>query len=304
MFKLVCGAGNEDCETVKRLVYIYAKAGCEYFDISACKEIFEAAKEAAELAGLKTPHFCVSIGIKGDRHITKAKIRESVCIKCGNCLRNCPNDAVYPSIMINEKRCIGCGTCAKKCPTGAITMFEKDIDVREILPYMVQNGVEILELHIMGHDKKDLEYKWNIINECNPKFASICIDREFFGNKEVLDRIRGMIAHRKPYTTIVQADGIPMSGSDDTYKTTLQAVAMAEIIQNANLPVHIVLSGGTNSKTAELAKLCGINYWGIAVGSWARKIVKEYLNKPDFWENSKALSLAVEAASELVKSSV
>ena len=41
MFKLVCGAGNEDCESVKRLVYIYAKAGCRFFDLSARKEILE-----------------------------------------------------------------------------------------------------------------------------------------------------------------------------------------------------------------------------------------------------------------------
>ena len=302
MFKLVCGAGNEDCESVKRLVYVYAKAGCTYFDISAREEILEAAKTAVSMAGAGNCHYCVSVGIKGDPHITKAKIRESVCIKCGNCYRNCPNDAVLSSIMIDEKRCIGCGTCAKKCPTGAITMFEKDVNVKEILPYMVENGVEILELHVMGHDKKDLDYKWNVINECNPKYASICIDREVFGTKEVLDRIRGMIAHRKPYTTIVQADGIPMSGSDDSYKTTLQSVAMAEIIQNANLPVHIVLSGGTNSKTAELAKLCGINYWGIAVGSWARKIIKQYLASSDFWQNETLRTKAVEIAANLVHS--
>ena len=302
MFKLVCGAGNEDCESVKRLVYIYALAGCKYFDISARKEILEAAKSAVVTAGAEDCHYCVSIGIKGDPHITKARIKESVCIKCGNCYRNCPNDAVLSSIMIDEKRCIGCGTCAKKCPTGAITMFEKDVNVKEILPYMVENGVEILELHIMGHDKKDLEYKWNVINECNPKYASICIDREIYGNKEVIERIRNMIAHRKPYTTIVQADGIPMSGSDDSYKTTLQAVATAEIIQNANLPVHIVLSGGTNSNTAELAKLCGINYWGIAIGSWARKIIKPYITAPDFWEDEIKRTKAVEAARALVQS--
>ena len=73
----------------------------------------------------------------------------------------------------------------------------------------------------MGHDKKDLDYKWQVINECKPKFASICIDRENFGNKEVLARINEMIKDRAPYTTIIQADGIPMSGADDTYKTTL-----------------------------------------------------------------------------------
>ena len=186
MFKLVCGAGNEDCESVKRLVYIYAKAGCRFFDLSARKEILESAKEALKLAKVDDAMLCVSVGIKGDPHITKAKINESKCIKCGNCFRNCPNDAIYSSIIIDEKKCIGCGNCIKKCPTDAISMFDKDVNVKEILPYMVKNGVEVLELHIMGHDKKDLAAKWNIINECRPKFASICIDRENFGNKEAL----------------------------------------------------------------------------------------------------------------------
>lgn len=304
MFKVVCGAGNEDCESVKRLVYTYAKAGCKCFDISARKEILDAVKEAVKLAGVSDVVFCVSVGIKGDKHIAKAQIKDSVCIKCKNCFRNCPHDAIYSSIIVDDKKCIGCGICAKKCPTGAMTMTEKDVNVKEILPYMVQNGVEILELHIMGHDKKDLEYKWNVINECNPKFASICIDRENFGNKEVLERIRNMIAHRKPYTTIIQADGIPMSGAEDDYKTTLQAVAMAEIIQNANMPVHIMLSGGTNSKTAELAKMCGINYWGIAIGSWARKIVKPYTSAPDFWNCLECQHQSIEKAKELIRASV
>ena len=203
MFKLVCGAGNEDCESVNRLVYIYAKAGCRFFDLSARKEILESAKDALKLANVNDAMLCVSVGIKGDPHITKAKINESKCIKCGNCLRNCPNDAIYSSIMIDEKKCIGCGICSKKCPTEAISMFDKDVNVKEILPYMVENGVEVLELHIMGHDKNDLASKWKVINECKPKFASICIDRENFGNKETLARIKEMIAYREPYTTII-----------------------------------------------------------------------------------------------------
>ena len=302
MFKLVCGAGNEDTESVKRLVYVYALAGCKLFDLSARKEILKSAKKGAELAGINDIQYCVSIGIKGDKHITKAKINYEKCIKCANCFRNCPNDAIYSSIIIDEKKCIGCGICQKKCPVGAILMEEKDVNYREILPYMVQNGVEFLELHIMGHDKEDLAQKWQVINECKPKFASICIDRENFGNKEVLERIKEMISIREPYTTIVQADGVPMSGGSDDYKTTLQAVAMAEVIQNANLPVHIMLSGGTNSKTAELAKMCGINYWGIAIGSWARKIVKPYVTQEDFWENKQVQNEAIVVAKKLVES--
>lgn len=300
MFKLVCGAGNEDAESVKRLVYVYAKAGCRFFDISARKEILSAAKEALEIAGVENAKLCVSVGIKGDPHITKAKINNDECTKCGKCVKTCINDAISKKIIIDEKRCIGCGNCAKRCP--AITMFDKDVNVAEILPYMVANGVNILELHIMGHDKADLDYKWHIINECHPEYASICIDRENFGNKEALERIKYMIRDREPYTTIVQADGIPMSGAEDTYKTTLQAVAMAEIIQNADLPVKIMISGGTNSKTAELAKTCDINYWGIAVGSWARKIVKKSINAEDFWENESLINEAIEIAKDLINS--
>ena len=327
MFKLVCGAGNEDVESVKRLVFVYASAGCKIFDLSARKEVLEAAKEGVKLAGSTDVQYCVSIGIKGDKHISKAKIQENECIKCANCYRNCPNNAIIfqtlllkgegdavskktsitdsgEGLIVDEKKCIGCGVCVTKCPLSAISMIEKDVNYKEVLPYMVQNGVDIIELHIMGHDKKDLANKWQVINECKPKYASICIDRENFGNKEVLERIKGMISVREPYTTIVQADGVPMSGGSDDYKTTLQAVAMAEIIQNANLPVYITLSGGTNSKTSELAKMCGIKYWGIAIGSWARKIVKQYVTIEDFWENKEAQQNAIAIAKTLVEKSV
>ena len=299
-FKLVCGAGNEDCEWVKRQVFVYAKAGCKVFDLSARTEILDAAKEGTTLAGVSNVHYCISIGIKGDPHISKAEVNSSVCMKCGNCARNCPNCAIYPPNIIDEKKCIGCGICAKKCPTGAIKMYEKDVNVKNVLPELIKNGAEIVELHIMGHDKKDLDMKWQVINECNPKLASICIDRQNFGNGEVLSRIKEMLEYRKPHTTIIQADGVPMSGGADDYKTTLQAVAMAEIIQNANLPVYLTLSGGTNSKTIELCHQCGIYPNGIAIGSWARKIIKPYIEAPDFWENQEAQNKAIENAKHLV----
>ena len=300
-FKLVCGAGNEDLESVKKFVYVYAKAGCKVFDLSARKEVLESAKDGAKLANAEDVHYCVSVGIKGDPHISKAGVNGSACIKCGNCARSCPNSAIYPPNIIDEKKCIGCGICAKKCPTGAIKMYEKDVNVKEILPYLVQNGADMLELHIMGHDKADLDYKWDIINSCQTEFASICIDRENFGNKEAIERIESMISYRKPYTTIIQADGVPMSGGSDDYKTTLQAVAMAEIVQNANLPVYITLSGGTNSKTMDLCHKCGIYPNGVAIGSFARKIIKPYFDLPDFWENTNIQDKAINSAKELIK---
>ena len=87
-----------------------------------------------------------------------------------------------------------------------------------------------------------------------------------------------------------------MSGGNDDYKTTLQAVATAEIVQNTDLPVYLMLSGGTNSKTSELAKMCGINFQAVAVGSFARKIVKKYIERPDFWTNQNVIDQAVDTA--------
>lgn len=37
-FKLVCGAGNEDIEEIKRLVYVYAIAGCRFLTFRQTKK--------------------------------------------------------------------------------------------------------------------------------------------------------------------------------------------------------------------------------------------------------------------------
>ncbi len=287
-FKLVCGAGNECAEDVEKLVSLYSSAGAEIFDICAKPEILSAAKKGLEKAGIYDNRFiCVSVGMKGDPHIFKAGIDEKKCVSCGKCEEVCPNDAIACP-KINRSRCIGCGKCKNVCPNASIDMYECDVDLNIVLPKLVEMGIDCVELHATSEFDEDIWEKWEIINNCFDGVVSICIDRLNLGNKQVLDRLKKMISIRKPYSTIIQADGIPMSGSNDDYKTTLQAVAMAEIIQDANLPVYILISGGTNSKTSELAKMCDIRCSGIAVGSYARKIVKPYI-EADF---SKALELA------------
>ncbi len=52
-------------------------------------------------------------------------------------------------------------------------------------------------------------------------------------------------------------------------------------------------------KTAELCKQCDINYQGIAIGSWARKIVKSQIETNDFWENPQIRNEAIELARNL-----
>ena len=90
-----------------------------------------------------------------------------------------------------------------------------------------------------------------------------------------------------------------MSGGRDDYNTTLQAIATADIVAKFNLPVHILLSGGTNSKSIELSKMSGVATAGVSIGTFARHLVYEYINDPRFPEID-VLKPAVDKAKQLV----
>lgn len=298
-FKLVCGAGNEDVEEIKRLVYVYAIAGCRFFDLSANEEVIQAAREALDLAKVYDAYISVSVGIKNDPHVNKAVIDYNRCVNCGSCEAVCPQGAIHYA-KVKKIKCIGCGRCWKVCSRAAISYISEEKNLEEVLPSIVEKGIDCIEFHAMGTDEEEINTKWEYINNNYEGILSICTSRGKLSDETLIKRIKDMIENRKPYTTIIQADGFPMSGGEDDYKTTLQAVATAEIVQNANLPVYLMLSGGTNSKTTELAKMCNIKYSGVAVGSYARKIVKRWINRDDFWTNPNVISNALEVAKPLI----
>ena len=163
-FKLVCGAGNEDAIEVERLVTIYSKAGCMFFDVCAKPEIVDAAKRGLKNAGIeKDRYLCVSVGIDGDPHITKAIIDSEKCVKCGVCKSVCPHDAIIEGEAYNVKkeRCLGCTQCAKQCPNNAIEMVTQLQDYNEILPELVAKGLDCIEFHAITEDEADVDKNGN-----------------------------------------------------------------------------------------------------------------------------------------------
>ena len=299
-FKLVCGAGNEDALEVEKLVTIYSLAGCNFFDVCAKPEIVDAAKRGLSNAGINNDRYiCVSVGIDGDPHITKAVIDKSVCNMCGKCLSICPHDAIK-EFEVSQERCLGCSVCAKSCPTSAVTMSSKLIDYTEVLPKIIDNGIDCIEFHAISENEDDVDEKWTQINNLFDGMLCISLDRTELGDRKLKERVNRMIKNRLPYTTIIQADGVAMSGNNDELGTTLQAVATAQLFQNAEMPVYIMMSGGTNTKSTELAKKCGVAPHCIAIGSYARKIVKDYLMIDNLLEDQEALDQAVKIAKSLV----
>ena len=253
-FKLILGAGNENLKEIKHLVALYSMAGCRFFDLCADKDVILSAKNGLKYSNKNDCYLCVSVGLKGDPHLDKAFI-DSNCISCQKCENICLERAIK-DYKINQKKCIGCARCTEACPVGAIKMQSKPKDLKEILPSIIDLGIDCIEFHASSNNDEEVYQKWADINELYDGMLGICI--------------------------------------------TLQAVATSEIIQNQNYNAFLLLSGGTNSKTAELAKMCNINYSGISMGSFARKIVKEYVERDDFLENKEIFSEALKIVKELV----
>ncbi|GHT55863.1 ferredoxin [Endomicrobiia bacterium] len=59
-----------------------------------------------------------------------SKTCKIACIKCGMCVKNCPQKCIVLENnipVVDYRKCISCGTCAAKCPTKVIKILEKDV---------------------------------------------------------------------------------------------------------------------------------------------------------------------------------
>jgi len=314
-FKVVCGAGNEDPEEVYRLSLVYTLAGALGIDVSANVQVVEAAMRgvdrALDLAGpmgveiVTRPFINVSVGLKGDPHVRKARILEANCTGCGLCLDACDQEAVGDDpYQVITARCIGCGQCAGACEFEAIEFYTRKVDFHDILPRCIQAGAENLELHAIIADDEAVMEDWRIINQVLPdQFVSMCLDRSQLGNERLRRRIH-LAKELAGERLMIQADGAPMSGGADDFRTTLQAVATADEVQKMNLGARILVSGGTNRKTGELVRLCGLTVHGVSVGTNARNLVRAEIKQPDFDTNSELVKTALDKAGRLVRANM
>ncbi len=304
-FKLICGAGNKNLEEIEKFVAVYAKAGCYFFDISADSKVLAAAQRGLDFAIAKEDkqnyHFCISVGTQEDLHFNKVWIDSKFCIQCSKCIEICPQKAINKYFKVDKNKCIGCLKCKKVCKHNAIFIEQSNVCIENILNFTDNSIISCIELHVSGADVNEACVKWDYLCQNFNGILSLCIGREQLGNKQLLDLVKKLLERRKPYTTIIQADGSPMSGGKDNFKTTLQAVATAELIQNEKLDVYLTLSGGVNFQTVKLAKLCNIDFHGLSFGSYARKILKEYIDRKDFWTNEDIFKAAVNKAENLIK---
>lgn len=362
-FKMICGAGNEDALYVKKLSFLYTLAGAKILDVSANPTVVEHAKRGIDLAiqrsadfgidvGIR-PFIMVSVGMPGDHHVRKSYIDPQKCVECGLCIPVCPTNAIPSDFISNldvfknlkgtfhdedqskeiviKDLCIGCGKCSNICPKNDIISYRHNHrQLKELLPKCLDAGAETFELHAgVGEDDITLQ-EWKLITTINPNnFNSVCLDRLNLDNLKLEHRIQQLkdISGDK---LIVQADGYPMSGGENDFNTTLQAVACADVINKKfnmrinkkikkegsgkaeltskkfyrpmghRLGVFILLSGGTNVLSRKLTKLSGVRCNGISIGTYARDIVENFVTEDLFWSDDNVILNAITIARELV----
>ena len=313
LFKLVCGAGNEDAEQVRRLAFVYTLAGAKCFDVSANVDVVQNAvigmDEAIQYASKLNkqvdirPFINVSIGMRGDPHVRKANITDE-CVRCRACISQCPTDAINDELQVELKKCIGCGNCESACKYGAVKFFHAEKNLKDLLEKCRQNGAEQIELHAAVPDSESIFSEWCMINEViTNNYVSMCLDRLHLSDFKLEQRIRKAMEISGD-RLIIQADGVPMSGGRDDFNTTLQAVAIADIIMKRKLGIKVLLSGGTNSLTAKLADMCGVSFNGVSIGTFARNLVKDIICKDNFMEDDKQICKAIKIAEELVVANI
>lgn len=269
IFKLVLGLGNRSCDEIYELSKIYAAAGCDMFDVNASESAIEALKRALKETGCENALVCISIGLAGDIHTSKACINEKKCSGCGKCAKICPANAILienSKAHVNFDKCIGCS----KCKCSAISYESTQTNFEEAVKLAKKYNVDCVELHVSTKKSPKAVIEYLLKNIDCP--LSLCFDRRYYSNEKLTKLINKVKKLKGDANFIIQADGVPMSGGDDSLNSTLQAVAMAHVVQDFG--TYILLSGGTNSKTAKLANDCAISFNGVSIGSYARKIVK------------------------------
>ena len=272
--KIIFGAKNTDIQKLKEIIKIYSLAGADIFDVCADGNVIAIAREIIKgINPIKKPLICASITLGEDKHSKKAEIAKENCCGCMRCINICPQKTIFLEkniAKVKQNGCVGCEKCSKICPNSAIRMFYME-QAFENQFYQAKTA-DYIEIHTNGNDANLFEVFEFLKNNYAGEIG-ICISQNQNTQKKIkiIEKIKDIIFPKK---LIVQADGNSISGFDNNLETTQKAIEECKNYQNIE-GIILIASGGTNYKTAELAKKSGIKIDGIAWGSFARKIIFE-----------------------------
>ena len=312
-FKLICGASLTDTKMVEDLSFIFTLAGAHVIDLAPKADVIFAARQGIEKAisyqpQAISPLLMASIQLDEDPHFRKVEVDYNLCDLCGACVKVCPTKAFrivdHKKFIYLTERCFGCGICPSYCHVDALKMFDFKPTPKETLHEMISLGIKSVEFHF-GKNFQKIESVWKESKDLLKKLEllSFSIGSELLTDEEIR-KAANLCYKLAGRHIILQCDGIPMSGGIDKKlgngnNKDSSSFHVARVIKKEGLPVYLQISGGTNHNSFSNAVKLGLNVNGIAIGSYARKLLMPYLGKLD---NKEEVQKAVELARSLVDS--
>ena len=241
--KLDCYFDNYDINKITSLIYIYVIAGVSAIDLKLDLDSVIKAKEIISKALHNSNEFGKSI-------------------------------ANSPFLIVS-------------CYSSNIVNMDID-EFSKILISCESKGADFFELHNDLTDITLVKDKLLIVKEVfNFKPISISISRDKLSNSSIVEQIKYLRANIQK-DIIIEVDGSEEENNDQ-YNATLQSISTADIIQKQLLKkeiafrkIPILLSGGTNALTVELAEECNVHFNGITYSDYARNDFEEFLKSHSF----------------------
>jgi pyruvate formate lyase activating enzyme len=127
--------------------------------------------------------------------------RETRCIGCGECVKNCPRKAlslVSQHATLNRKICDTCGICAQTCPSEALSIVGKDMSVEEVIREIETDRIFYDESEggvtfSGGEPLLQPSFLNAILEECNERKIHTTLDTSGCASQGVVDKIRGKV---------------------------------------------------------------------------------------------------------------
>ncbi|MDO4859635.1 MAG: glycyl-radical enzyme activating protein [Bacillota bacterium] len=155
----------------------------------------------------------------------------SKCIKCGSCIKNCPQhciEAVDGEIHIDRAKCDMCLECANGCYAKAINAVAKPMTVEEIMKIVAQDydfygdngGMTLSGGEMLMHG----DFAEKLIEAAAEKGINVCLDTSGFAAEELVMRLAS-----KPNVTNILYD---MKCIDDEKHKEYTGVSNERILSN------------------------------------------------------------------------
>jgi len=127
--------------------------------------------------------------------------RQKKCIKCSECIKNCPNQALSldtRKLSVNRKVCSLCGECAKKCPSEALSIVGRETSVEEVIREVDRDSAfyEESEGGITlsgGEPLLQIEFTNAILDECKKRNIHTAVDTCGYASRKAIERIQNKV---------------------------------------------------------------------------------------------------------------